>query len=335
MGYNGHMVNWKMVGHEWAVALLTHQITIGNLRHAYLITGPQGVGRRTLALRLAQAINCPQAPAPGEACQVCQTCRRIERMQHPDLAVVQAEQVGATLKVDQIRELQHSLALAPYEARYRVALLLRFEEAHPSAANALLKTLEEPAPQVVLILTAESPERLLPTIVSRCEVLRLRPVPFEVVAEGLRSERELEPQQAYLLAHLSNGRPGYAFYLSEDIEAQTRRQAWLADHQRLLGASLIERFAYARHLAAGNDSIRELLQVWLSLWRDVLLQAVKSSAPLTNLDQLAVIERLSTRLPPQTVHQVIASLSQTLSLLDLNVNARLAVEVLMLNLPEL
>ncbi len=90
--------------------------------------------------------------------------------------MVQAEQAGGTLKVEQVRELQHSLSLAPYEGRYRVALLLRFEEAHPSAANALLKTLEEPSPQVVLVLTAESAESLLPTIVSRCEVLRLRPL---------------------------------------------------------------------------------------------------------------------------------------------------------------
>jgi len=206
-------MNWDMLGHEWAVELLRGHLAHNRVRHAYLFTGPQGVGRRTLALRLAQGLNCPQPSAPGVPCRSCRTCQRIERMQHPDLTVVHAEQVGGVLKVDQIREMQRGLSLSPYEARYRVALLLRFEEANPNAANALLKTLEEPPPQVVLILTAESAEVLLPTIVSRCEALHLRPLPLDVVGEGLQTRWGLPPDEARLLAHLSGGRPGYALHL--------------------------------------------------------------------------------------------------------------------------
>lgn len=165
-------MDWRILGHRWAVDLLAEHTAHGGLRHAYLFTGPSGVGRRTLALRLAQAVNCLQPPTPGGLCGACAACTRLEKMQHPDLAVIQAEQVGGTLKVDQVRELQRSLSLAPYEANYRVALMLRFEEAHPGAANALLKTLEEPAPKVLILLTAESVESLLPTIVSRCELLQ-------------------------------------------------------------------------------------------------------------------------------------------------------------------
>ncbi len=137
-------MDWGILGHDWAVELLQGHITQGLTRQAYLITGPRGVGRRTLALRFAQALNCTQPIALGIPCRKCRACTQIERMLHPDLAVVQAEQVGGSLKVDQIRELQRSLSLAPYEARYRIAVLLRFEEANPNAANALLKTLEEP-----------------------------------------------------------------------------------------------------------------------------------------------------------------------------------------------
>src|SRR5512146_42884 len=129
-------MNWNMLGSEWAIQLLKSHVANQQLRHAYLITGPQGVGRRTLALRLAQAVNCRQPVSPGEPCGICSNCKRLEAMQHPDLTVVQADQEGGTLKVDQVRELQHSLALSPYEANYRIALLLRFEEAHPSAENA-------------------------------------------------------------------------------------------------------------------------------------------------------------------------------------------------------
>jgi len=195
-----------MLGHQWAVSLLREHIARNRLRHAYLFTGPQGVGRRTLALRLSQAVNCLQPPEPGEPCGDCRACTLIGRMQHPDLAVVQAAQSGGTLKVDQIRELQGSLSLAPYEAQYRVALLLRFEEAHISAQNAFLKTLEEPPPRVILLVTAESPERLLPTVVSRCEVIRLRSLPVEEVCEGMQARWGLAADQARLLAHLSGGR---------------------------------------------------------------------------------------------------------------------------------
>jgi len=199
-------MNWDMIGHEWAVDLLKEHVIQDRPRHAYLLTGPLGIGRRTLALRLAQAINCPQPYAPGEPCKICRVCTQIERMQHPDLSIIVAEQRGTVLKVEQVREVQRSLSLKPYETRYRVALLLHFEEANPSAANALLKTLEEPGPQVVLILTAESAESLLPTIVSRCEVLRLRPLLIEQVAQALHNRWDIPVERALLLASISTAR---------------------------------------------------------------------------------------------------------------------------------
>ncbi|MCK5314924.1 MAG: hypothetical protein KAJ53_07365 [Anaerolineales bacterium] len=326
-------MNWDMLGHEWAVNLLKEQIARGNHRHAYLITGSQGLGRRTLALRLAQAVNCPEPQAPGEPCRTCRTCQKIEQMQHPDLAIVQAEQIGGTLKVDQIRELQRSLSLAPYEARYRVALLLRFEEAHPSAANALLKTLEEPAPQVILIITAESSEILLPTIVSRCEVLRLRPITPEIVKQGLQDRWGLPQGEAHLLAHISGGRPGYALKLHHEPDLLEQRQEWLRDHHLLLAASRVERFAYAEGLAKDKENLRGAIFTWLSLWRDVLLRASSASASITNPDQFEAIENIATHLGLEIAYKTVASLERTINLLDKNVNPRLATEVLLLDLP--
>jgi DNA polymerase-3 subunit delta' len=326
-------MNWEVLGHDWAVDLLKEHIARGEVRHAYLFTGPQGIGRRTLALRLAQALNCAQPPIPGEPCLKCRTCKQIERMQHPDLLVVQAEQTGGTLKVDQVRELQRSLALHPYEARYRLALLLRFEEAHPSAMNALLKTLEEPAPQVVLVLTAESAESLLPTIVSRCEVLRLRPLPPELVGQGLQERWGVAAEQAQLLAHISGGRPGFALRLRQEPRRLEQRQAWLDDHARLLAATRVERFTYAEAIVKDKDAVRELLSTWLSYWRDVLLIAAGSAAPIANLDRREEIEALAVRVGLRQAHQTTSALQRTLTLLEQYVNNRLALEVLMLDLP--
>ena len=334
-------MDWELIGHDWAVDLLSEHVAGdsdhrgGKLRHAYLFTGPQGVGRRSLAIRLAQAINCQQPPAPGQPCRTCPTCKQIERMQHPDLSIVQAETEGGTLKVEQVRELQRSLALTPYAARYRVAILLRFEEANPNAANALLKTLEEPAPQVVLILTAESAEALLPTIVSRCEILRLRPSPVDVVSQGLQARWGLTPEQANLLAHLSGGRVGFALRLSEAPDLLKQREAWLDDHRRLLAGSRVERFAYAEEIAKDKDALRQALNTWLSLWRDVLLRAGGAAAQVANLDREADLAALAERIDLPDVLRMVLAIERTQDLLDRNVNTRLATEVFLLDLPHM
>lgn len=324
-----------MLGHAWAVQLLQEHLARGRPRHAYLFAGPPGIGRRTLGLRLAQALNCTQPPAPGGFCGTCRACQWIARMQHPDLAVIQSDPPGSMLKVEQIRELQHSLALAPYEARYRVALLLRFEEANLSAANALLKTLEEPAPQVILVLTAENTETLLPTIVSRCEVLRLRPLPVEQVRQGLEIHWGLVPAQAQLLAHISGGRPGYALRLHHEPEQMEHRRAWLEDITQLLSARRAERFTYAENLARDKDSLRAALQVWISFWRDVLLSSSGADLPLSNVDIVEQVLGAARRFGMDGARRSISSLERTLGLLERNANPRLATEVLMLDLPGL
>ncbi len=328
-------MNWNMLGHEWAVKLLTENVAHNQVRHAYLISGPQGVGRRTLALRLAQAVNCAQPTAPGVPCGVCRTCVQIERMQHPDLAVVRAEQRGGTLKVEQVREIQHSLSLAPYEARYRVAILLHFEEANLNAANALLKTLEEPGPKVILILTAESPELLLSTVVSRCEVLRLRPLPLEQVNRGLQEHWGVPPDEAQLLAAISNGRPGYALHLYQHPEKKEQRRAWLDQHAYLISGSRVERFRFADSMYKDKEATRELLFVWLSLWRDIVLRAAGASTPPANLDCEQEISKLAQYAGLHKAQRVTLALDKTIQLIERNVNTRLALEVLMLELPRL
>ncbi len=330
-------MNWNILGHEWAVDLLKEHVARRRLRHAYLITGPMGVGRRTLALRLVQALNCTQPPAPGEPCFVCRSCTRIERMEYPDLAVVQAEQRGGTLKVDQVRELQHSLALSPYEGLYRVALLLHFEEAHPSAANALLKTLEEPPSQVILLVTAQNTETLLPTIVSRCEVLRLRPLAYDQVMHGLQTRWGLSEDQAQFLAHVSGGCPGYALRMHQEPALVERRNLWLDDHQRLLKSNRVDRFAYSETITRDRqqvkDNLARLLQTWLSLWHDVMLRAARASAPITNLDRQIEVDRMAAVYGLETAYRTIAAVERTLQRLEENVNPRLAMDVLLLDLP--
>jgi DNA polymerase-3 subunit delta' len=328
-------MDWNLLGHDWAIDLLQAHISQNEVRHAYLFCGAPGIGRRTLALRFVQALNCTEPPQTGVPCRFCLTCRQIEKMQYSDLLVVQAEQEGATLKVDQIRELQRSLALAPYQGRYKVALLLRFEEAHPSAMNALLKTLEEPAPQVVILLTADSLENLLPTIVSRCEVLRLRPLSLEQVSQGLQDRNGLPAEQARLLAHISAGRPGLAFRFVQQPERLEQRAVWLNDLERLLPVQLVERFNEAESLAKDKENLRNILLVWLSFWRDVTLKSAGAGAPVTNLDRLQEISSLGDCLDLHAAGRIAGLLERAVDLLDRNINPRLIMENLMLDMPRL
>ncbi len=330
------MNNWNLLGHEWAVEMLRGQLRRGALSHAYLFTGPAGVGRRTLALRFAQALLCPNPASPGEPCGTCRTCKQIEAMQYADLTVVQAEKEGGILKVEQVREVRQLLSLKPYQSEYRLALFLRFQEANAGAANALLKTLEEAPQHAILLLTADTTEVLLPTIVSRCQVLRLRPLPVETVEAALK-ERGADEQSARLLAHLSGGRPGAAFRLKSDPEALDFRRQRLDELHKLLSASRVEKFAYAKKLTdrrnEARERFRETLLVWLSYWRDVLVAASGASAPLVNVDRAAEIESLARKLGLETARRLVESADNAIERLKMNVNARLLAEVTLLDWP--
>jgi len=331
--------NWNMLGHEWAVDMLHQHAARGDVRHAYLFCGPPGLGRRTLALRLAQALNCTKPIAPGIPCGTCRDCKQIEAMQHPDMNVIQAldsdglPKEGGTLKVDQVREVQHSLSLKPYQAKYRVALFLRFQEANDNAANALLKTLEEAPAHAILLLTADTPEQLLPTIVSRCEILRLRALPIGAIEADLL-ERGVEEERARLLAHISGGRPGYARRLVNDVTVLEKREERLNDLQTLLPAPRVEKFAYAEKLAKDKDTMRQVIFIWLSYWRDVMLRVAQAETPLVNIDRNMEIEFLAGRLNLSAARRVVNDLESALEKMDRNVNSRLLAEVLLLDLPK-
>src|SRR6266498_2656404 len=326
--------NWNLIGHEWAVDMLKKHVVNETTRHAYLFAGPPGLGRRTLALRFAQALNCQTPIAAGIPCGQCRDCKQIEAMQHADLTIVQAESEGGTMKVDQIREARRSLTLKPYQSNYRVALFLRFQEANDNAANALLKTLEEAPSYAVLILTADNPEQLLPTIVSRCEVLRLRPLRIEEVQQALE-DKGFETNQSKLIAHISGGRFGYARRLLESESLLAEREERLNDLQSLISASRVEKFSYADKLSKDKDSMRRVILIWLSYWRDVMLRTAQAETPLVNIDRNVEIEDIAHSMDLSSARLVVNGLESTLEKMERNVNTKLLAEVLLLDLPSL
>ncbi len=330
-------MSWNLIGHEWAVQMLQSDVAQGRERHAYLFTGPAGVGKRTLVAEFARALLCAKTPPP---CDACRNCRLAAKGNHPDLLTVEPEVSGkhvraAKVKIELVRQLIYDLTLKPVEARRRVARLLNFDAANPQAQNAFLKTLEEPPGNAVMLLTAERADDLLPTIVSRCEVVALRPLALATVREALITRWQVPVDRADWLAHLSGGRLGWAVRMHADEAALEARAQRLDDLTRLLKATRVERMAYAERLARdGNiDRIQDTLDLWLGFWRDVLLLSVGAEAPLSNPDREADLRRLAGAVSPGLAGQVIADLRQTGTLLEKNVNARLALEVALLGWP--
>ena len=330
-------MDWHIFGHDWAVNLLKAHAAGDNLRHAYLLAGPEGVGRRTLATRFAQALNCTNPPEPGGSVGSAVSAARSAALAHPDLSLLVPTEGHKDIRIDQVRSLQHTLALAPYAAKYRIALLPDFQKATDEACNALLKVLEEPPDRVVMLLTADALEHLLPTIISRCEVIRLRPSSITDAAAFLQSEKELSPEQASLLAHLTSGRIGAAIRLADDPDALAHRRDHMETFLELLSAPRQDRFKLAERLTKPYEVARanagEVIPLWLSFWRDVFVRSSGADLPLVNIDLVPQVDQVSVMLNPQAARALVIAHEEALEQLDANANVRLLLEALMLRWP--
>lgn len=328
-------MSWNLLGHEWAENLFKQHLINDEVRHAYLLTGAPGIGKRSLGLEFACALNCQQPPEPGGFCGKCRMCSQILKMQQADLSVVAPDSEGGMIKVDQIRALQHSLSLSPYEAKYRTALLLDFQQANANAQNALLKTLEEAPRQVVLFLTADSAENLLPTIASRCEILRLHPLSMDQARSALVERWQIPQENADLCAHLSGGRLGMALLLAQDPSQIEKRTQLLDDLTRLLPLSRRDRFAYVDVLLRNRDELRFALQTWYTYGRDLLMIVNQDGSELTNLNRETELHQIAGMIDRTTALKMVGAIDSALAALDVFGHTRLLMDVFCLDLPRI
>lgn len=333
---------WQVVGHEKAVALLARSLEKDMLSHAYLFVGPPQVGKMTLAMNLAQGVNCLESPS-SRPCGECGQCRRIAAGQHPDVQVIDlvanasGDGTRREIGIDQVREVQHSATLKPYEGKCRVFIFQEASSLSPEASNALLKILEEPPESVLFILLTSNGESIFPTIVSRCQWVGLNSLPLSSIARELQEVLGTPPQEAMDLARLSKGRIGWALEAARDPQLMADYTAELGRMASLLDETLEGRFTYAEELAAlftrNREKALERLKVAVSWWRDLLVLKEGDGEFVSNMPALEALQRHAQWISTPQVVEAIKRTQDTMSCLEGNINPRLALEVLMLSLP--
>ena len=333
---------WPLIGQERAVAWLETSLKQGRVSHAYLFLGPPHVGKTSLAVCLAQALNCQ---SPGSPCGQCPSCRRIAAGKHADVQIIkllkdpETDKDAKEISIQQIKDLQQHASLPPYEGSYKVFIITEAERLSPEASNCLLKTLEEPPAHVVIILLAGAEERLLPTVISRCHRLELRPVPARQLEKAWIEREGMEAELAKRLAHLATGCPGLVLSPETRKILLDERPQKLAELISLDVASNMERFKFAKDLAEQfskqRASVEDELRLWLSWWRDLLLTKAGLKDSVVNIDLGTELEGRVQALSLSQISGFLSNLGQAVRQLEQNANPRLVLEVLMLNLPRL
>jgi DNA polymerase III subunit delta' len=338
------VTSWPVWGNEAAVEQLRQEIVRGRVRHAYLVAGPEGIGKTTLTRSFCQALNCQEPPEPGIGCGSCLACRKITRGVHPDvqtfsLASQAASQKGTkntSLTIETVRELCATASLRPMEARWRVVIVEDAETLQGIAQEALLKTLEEPPAFMIMVLLTNDLELLLPTIRSRCQIVELRPVHRTVIRDGLVAAG-VTPDRAGELAALAAGSPGWACRAVEDTKlVEQRRQAvgrafdWITAtaYERLVSAVRIGDSFTKKRSETFSD-----LDTLLGVWRDALLLRAGQSDYLTFRGQRERLDDVAGAWTIEAVHRAVRSVQTCIADLEANVRPRLALEAMVLQWP--
>ncbi|WP_298036845.1 DNA polymerase III subunit delta' [uncultured Desulfuromonas sp.] len=316
----------QILGHQRQKDILRRAVASGRLAHAYMFEGAEGIGKRLMALALVRAVFCLK----GTGCGDCTACRKVDHHNHPDLHILEPD--GAAIKIDQVRALQKELSFRPLEATKKTCLIDGAEKLNPAAGNALLKTLEEPPGDTLLILMTPQPEGVLSTIRSRCQRLPFSRLGREHLKEALAERLGVDETEAHVLAALSEGSFKKALGKHRDLFLE-RRKDLLKTLTGLSQGSILPLFDLAEALAKEKESLPDILEIFQAFFRDLLLfHHGRPEQELVNIDLLETIHRRAGRETDSSLLRKLGAINASRQQLDRNVNRQLALDVLLMQL---
>ena len=319
----------QIIGHRVQLEGLRRALTRDRLHHAYLFVGTEGVGKKTIALGLAKAIHC--SVGKRDHCDECADCARIQDGNHPDVRVIELLAGKREISIQQVRELEKELSFRSFSGKRKIVILDPATLMNLSAQNALLKTLEEPPQNSLLILIAPAVGGLLPTVRSRCLRIAFGPLPRNLVAEFLIVQQGLKPEEAEFLAAISMGSLGAAVKIDKEDILQKRKR-WLTLLISLRAYDYRAAMDAAEALANNKDELTEFLE-WVFCWhRDRLVYATtRDPQEIVNLDLLSEMQPEITRSDLENILSLLAEAAGASERIKRNLNRRMVLEHLLLH----
>ena len=328
--------DWRIIGHKAALSALQRAAGHGSPAHAYLLTGPSRAGKRTLAVTFAAALNC-LAESDHRPCFACTSCRQSMKEEHPDLIVVERQE-DKRLSVEQIRGMRSSVDWKPYQGRFKIYVVVDVEDMSEGAANALLKTLEEPPSQVVLILTATSDESVPATVRSRCYALSLQLVMAAAISDGLMHLHSTPTALASRIGGLARGRPGWAVAALSEPDLIGERERAVESTRALASGPLAQRLMMAGSITKGENFLAsralclDVLDDLYSWWRDLLYVGQGLDENTIFCEYSDVLRQQSDKRGRERIIAGLRDIQTTSNAVERNVTPRLALEALLLRL---
>lgn len=310
----------EILGHQKIIEFLNRSINQNKLSHAYLFYGPENVGKETVAIDfIIKLFNRHFTPTA----RVIQN--QIIKKIHPDIYWLEKNENKKNISIEQIRELQTFLNLKPFSDLYKIAIIIRAEEMSQAAANSFLKILEEPPQKSIIILLANNLRAIPPTVISRCQLIKFNPVPLKEIKEFLTIIHKLPSAEAEILARLSFGRPGLIIEFLKEPDQIKEYQHYLFDFLEILNGSLQNKISFI------NQYLEKIpFLIWQIALRDFLM--IRNNLQPINTDLIEKVKSAADHWSEQKIYQTLKLISKSKKLIELNVNKKLVLENLVINL---
>ncbi|RAK04991.1 DNA polymerase III delta prime subunit [Halanaerobium saccharolyticum] len=319
----------SVIGQKEAVEILQDEIKTDRISHAYLFSAKEGTGKSKLAFEFAKASFCEESEA--DSCGSCINCRKMDHQNHPDFKMISVQEGKSAISIDQIRELKKEIAYKPYDSDHKIYIMETAEKMTKEAANSLLKTLEEPPSFATIILLVEDSGKLLPTIVSRCQQIKLRNVSKEKIKELLLAEG-LEAKRAEIVSSTAAGSPGKALEIIKIDNYFEQRQQIYDFLKDINSKNTIEIFQITEKLTSLLKTDFPCFNLLSDWYRDIMMIKQDYLDAVTNKDYFEQLKELAAELSLQNVIRNLELIAQSEEYIERNIRAELSLEVLFFKL---